>query len=195
MRARDENKEITIREKAIELIVNEGFGGFSMGKLAKAANVSPATLYIYYKNKEDLLNSLYNTVHATFIEMALQDFDPDSSLEAGLMQQWKNRLRHIEVHPFYFKFTEQFKNSPLIHHKDVNTEEFKEIMTQFVRNAIRRGELQKMEPELFWALAFGPFYSLTRFHIAGKSMMNDTFSITDQKLKTLIQLVIKALKP
>lgn len=195
MRARDENKEITIREKAIELIVNEGFGGFSMGKLAKAANVSPATLYIYYKNKEDLLNSLYNKVHDTFIEMALQDFDPSASLEKGLMQQWKNRLRHIEQHPNHFKFTEQFKNSPLILHKDVNTEEFKEIMKQFVMGAIRRGELRKMEPELFWALAFGPFYSLTRFHLAGKSMMNDTFSITEQKLNTLLEIVLKSLKP
>jgi TetR/AcrR family transcriptional repressor of multidrug resistance operon len=195
MRARDENKEAAIREKAIELIVNEGFSGFSMGKLAKAANVSPATLYIYYKNKEDLLNSLYNNVHATFIEMALQDFDPNSSLEKGLMQQWKNRLRHIEEHPYHFRFTEQFKNSPLINHKDVNTEEFKEIMKQFVTGTIKRGELQPMEPELFWALAFGPFYSLTRFHIAGKSMMNDTYSITEQKLKTLIQIVVKALKP
>ena len=195
MRARDENKEMAIREKAIELIVNEGFGGFSMGKLAKAASVSPATLYIYYKNKEDLLNSLYNTVHDKFIEMALQDFDPSVSLSTGLMQQWKNRLRHIEEHPYHFKFTEQFKNSPLIHHKDVNTEEFKEIMKQFVMNAIRRGELRKMEPEIFWALAFGPFYSLTRFHIQGKSMMNDTFSITDQKLKTLLEIVLKSLKP
>lgn len=195
MRARDENKEAAIREKAIELIVNEGFSGFSMGKLAKAANVSPATLYIYYKNKEDLLNSLYNSVHDTFIEMALVDFDPNSSLEDGLMQQWKNRLRHIDKHPYHFRFTEQFKNSPLINHKDVNTEEFKGIMKQFVTGAIKRGELQSMEPELFWALAFGPFYSLTRFHIAGKSMMNDTFSITDQKLKTLIQIVVKALKP
>lgn len=195
MRARDENKEAAIREKAIELIVNEGFSGFSMGKLAKAANVSPATLYIYYKNKEDLLNSLYNSVHDTFIEMALADFDPNSSLEKGLMQQWKNRLRHIDEHPYHFRFTEQFKNSPLINHKDVNTEEFKEIMKQFVTGAIKRGELQKMEPELFWALAFGPFYSLTRFHIAGKSMMNDTYTINEQKLKTLIQIVVKALKP
>jgi AcrR family transcriptional regulator len=195
MRARDEQKEAVIREKAIELIVNEGFSGFSMGKLAKAANVSPATLYIYYKNKEDLLNSIYNSVHDNFIQMALRDFDPNSSLEQGLLQQWKNRLRHIEEHPYHFRFTEQFKNSPLIHHKDVKTEEFKETMKQFVMGAIRRGELRKMEPELFWALAFGPFYSLTRFHIAGKSMMNETYRITDQKLKTLILIVVKALKP
>jgi TetR/AcrR family transcriptional regulator, multidrug resistance operon repressor len=47
MRTRDEQKEITIREKALEMIVEQGFDGFSMQKLAKAAKVSPGTLYIY----------------------------------------------------------------------------------------------------------------------------------------------------
>ena len=42
------------------MIVKEGFDGLSMQKLAKAANVSPATIYLYFKNREDLLNQLYN---------------------------------------------------------------------------------------------------------------------------------------
>ena len=50
MRTRDENKEQLVRQKALELIVNQGLEGFSMQKLAKAAAVSPATLYIYYKD-------------------------------------------------------------------------------------------------------------------------------------------------
>ncbi|MGZ3932351.1 MAG: TetR/AcrR family transcriptional regulator, partial [Bacteroidia bacterium] len=43
MRTRDEQKESAIRQKAIEMIVKEGFDGLSMQKLAKAAGVSPAT--------------------------------------------------------------------------------------------------------------------------------------------------------
>ncbi|MBA4056563.1 MAG: TetR/AcrR family transcriptional regulator, partial [Marivirga sp.] len=62
MRTRDELKEQKIREKAIEMIVNEGFDGLSMQKLAKAANVSPATIYLYFKNREDLLNQLYISI-------------------------------------------------------------------------------------------------------------------------------------
>ena len=58
MRTRDENKEQSVRQKALELLVNQGFEGFSMQKLAKAAKVSPATLYIYYKDKEDLITSI-----------------------------------------------------------------------------------------------------------------------------------------
>ena len=108
MRVRDENKEAIIREKAIEMIVDQGFDGFSMQKLAKAAGVSPATLYIYYKNREDLLNKLYISVTETFAATALKDFDPESSLAHGLWIQWKNRMQFIMDFPAYFKFFEQF---------------------------------------------------------------------------------------
>jgi len=46
MRSRDPKKEKAIRRKAMEMIVKDGFDGLSMQKLAKAAEVSPATIYI-----------------------------------------------------------------------------------------------------------------------------------------------------
>ena len=195
MRVRDEQKESAIREKAMEMIVAEGFDGLSMQKLARAANVSPATIYIYYKNREDLLNSLYNMVNRTFAAVALEKFSPDLTLEEGLWVQWKNRMKFIMEYPIYFQFFEQFRNSPLIHHKDVKSSEFKEIMIAFVRNAIQRGEMKKLEPEIFWSMAFGTFYSLLKFHLQGKSMMSENFKVTDAKMKALLKMVIKALKP
>ena len=77
MRTRNIQKEATIREKALEMIVKEGFDGFSMQKLAREANVSPATLYIYFVNKEDMLRQLYNEVQRTFTRVALDGFDPN----------------------------------------------------------------------------------------------------------------------
>lgn len=195
MRTRDEHKEIAIREQAMEMIVNEGFDGLSMQKLAKAANVSPATIYIYYKNREDLLNQLFIEVHKTFSDLALKGFDPELSLEEGLWLQWKNRLRFIMEYPTYFQFFEQFRNSPLINHKDLKIAEFKENMKLFVMNAIKRGEMSKMEPEIFWSLAYGSFYSLVKFHLQEKSMMGNDFKITDAKMKQVLKMVIKALKP
>jgi TetR/AcrR family transcriptional repressor of multidrug resistance operon len=195
MRTRDENKESAIREKAMEMIVREGFDGLSMQKLAKAANVSPATIYIYYKNREDLLNSLYNEVNNTFAEVALKRFDPDMPLEEGLWTQWKNRMKFILEYPIYFKFFEQFRNSPLILHKAIDKNQFKESMKQFVSNAIKRKEMAKMEPEVFWSLAYGSFYSLIKFHLQEKSMMNDSYKLTDAKLKMLLKMVVTALKP
>lgn len=195
MRVRDENKEVAIREKAMEMIVRGGFEALSMQKLAKAANVSPATIYIYYKNKEDLLHQLFNKSQEQFAEYALKGFSPETSLEEGLWIQWKNRLRFIEDFPVYYRFFEQFRNSPLINHKNVNMAYFRESMMAFAHNAVRRGELNKMDPEIFWSIAYGTFYSLIKFHLQEKKMMTETFKITDSKLKLALKMVVKALKP
>ncbi len=193
MRKKDENKEIAIREKAIEMIVKEGFDGLSMQKLAKAANVSPATIYIYFKNREDMLNQLFNHVEQTFTRFALNDFDPQMTLKEGLWLQWRNRLRFISKNPYHYGFHEQFRNSHLIDHNDVKRTDFKDSMKTFVINAVKCGELKKMEPEIFWALAYGPFYTLVKFHLQKKSMMNNNFKLTESKMKMAFDCVMKAL--
>ena len=195
MRKKDENKEIIIREKAMEMIVMEGFDGLSMQKLARAANISASTIYIYFKNREDLLTQLFIQVQQTFSDVALAGFSPDLSFEEGLWLQWKNRLRFILKYPVHYQFYEQFRNSPLINHSDINLSVFKNNMKHFVLNAIRRGELARMEPEIFWALAYGSFYALVRFHLNEKSMMNENFKLTDTIMKQTFKLVLKAMQP
>ena len=193
MRIKDEHKEHVIREKAIQMIVEEGFDGLSMQKLAKAANVSPATIYIYFKNREDLLNHLYNEVQNTFSEVALKGFNPNLSFEEGLWLQWQNRLRFINEFPYQYQFYEQFRSSPLINHSDVEViMDFKENMKHFLMNALKRGEIKKMEPEIFWSLAYGPFYALMKFHLQEKTMMGRHFKINTTKLKTVFNQVIKS---
>ncbi|GAA0557458.1 TetR/AcrR family transcriptional regulator [Chitinophaga japonensis] len=195
MRPRDEQKEATIREKAIEMIVQEGFDGFSMQKLAKAAGLSASTIYIYFKNREDLLRQLYLAVDEVFAREALRHFDPAMPFEDGLWLQWKNRYRYILKHPLYFHFSEQFRNSPLIRQQDLHTPAFRSAMQQFVRNAVQRKEVAELPAEVFWAAAYGPFYILVQFHLQQSGMGGKPFSLSEQKLKQAFQLVIKALRP
>ncbi len=196
MRHRDENKEALLREKAIQMIVSEGFDGLSMHKLAKKAGISPATIYIYFKNREDLLNQVFVHVQRSFTKMALRGFSPDLSLEKGLWLQWKNRLQFILENPVHFRFIEQFRTSPLVNHNSIQFSEFKQSMKQFLVNCIRRKELRKIEPELFWSLAYGPLYALVRFHLHEKSLtVNKRFTLTDAKLKMVFAGVLRSLKP
>ena len=194
MRTRDENKEQAIRENALKMIVKEGFDGLSMQKLAKAANVSPATIYLYYKNREDLLNQLYINTAKVFVEETLKDFDPEMSFEEGMWLQWKNRFAYSMNYPYDFSFMEQFKNSPLINHKDIKENHFKEALAAFLKNAIRRNEIAELPVEIFWSIAYGPLYALIRFHRSGISMMGKEFHFDEKKMKQAFKLVMKALK-
>ena len=59
MRRKDDEKEKSIKEAVIKLILQEGFHGTSISKIAKMAGVSPATVYIYFENKEIMLQDIY----------------------------------------------------------------------------------------------------------------------------------------
>lgn len=194
MRAKDENKEITIRDKAIEMIVKEGFYGLSMQKLAKAANISASTIYVYFDSREDMLNKLFFYVEDIFTKESLKDFDPKMNFEEGLWLQWKNRHRHILKYPLHFHFSEQFRNSPLIRHKDIQENRFKKSMKEFVYHAVQRKEIEDLPVEIFWSLAYGPFYTLVKFHLEDSSMTGKPFSLSDHKMKQAFTLVMRALK-
>ena len=84
MRTRDTDKEKLVTQKAIEQIVQDGFQGFSMNKLAKACSISVATLYIYYKDKDDLIEKIGFEIGSRFFSSTVKDFSPDMSFEEGL---------------------------------------------------------------------------------------------------------------
>ncbi len=195
MRTRDESKEACLKAKAMEMIVAEGFDGLSMQKLAKAAGVSPATIYIYWKNREDLLNQLFHEIQDRFTEEALVGFHPELSLREGLWLQWQNRLRFIQTHPVQFTFYERFRHSALINRGNLKFSLFKDNMQQFVANAVARGEMVAMPPELYWSMAYAPFYALVRCEMQEKCTLSDRFQLTDDVLRHAFDMVVQAFKP
>ncbi|WP_428660094.1 TetR/AcrR family transcriptional regulator [Runella sp.] len=196
MRTRDENKEQLVRQKALELIVSQGFEGFSMQKLAKAAEVSPATLYIYYKDKEDLITRIGIEIGRKFSESILQDFDPSLSFAEGLRIQWRNRARYAFANHLETEFYEQIRSSSF-KEKVIGglLDDFKTAMGLFVHNSIERGELNPMPVEVFWTMAYAPLYNLIRFHNEGRSMGGKPFVLTEEIMEQTLTLVLKALKP
>lgn len=55
----DQSKLNALQEAVYNLVRSEGIVNLSMGKVAKAAGISPRTIYIYYDDKADLLGQLY----------------------------------------------------------------------------------------------------------------------------------------
>ena len=198
MRTRDPRKERALREKALHMIVREGFDGLSMQKLAKAAKVSPATIYIYYKDRADLIISLAGEVTGRMFAATLDGFDAGMSFEEGLKVQWINRARFFLKHPEEMHFLEQIRFSPF-HDRAGHAAgggKFQETMKAFVQNAIARKELIKVPVAVYWSIAFAPLYQLVKFHMHGKSLPGTgPFSLDDKTLLLTLDLVIKALKP
>jgi AcrR family transcriptional regulator len=196
MRTRDIQKETTIRDQAVDMIVRHGLDGFSMQKLAKAAGVSPATLYIYYKDRDDLILQISLDITNRLMEASLLDFHPKMSFADGLRSQWHNRLEFLLKNPMDMEFIEQIRYTPIYEKVQENmVKNFGEIMGKFVHNAINNGELAPLPFEVYWSVAFAPLYQLIKFHTQGRSYKNTRFVLTDEIMEQTFELVLKALKP
>ena len=69
MRKKDDSKLQNIKAAVIQMVQQEGIQGASVSKIAQAAGVSPATVYIYYENKDAMLRDIYQE----YAEQAIHD--------------------------------------------------------------------------------------------------------------------------
>ncbi len=196
MRIRDEAKQEAIHEAAVVMIVRDGFDGFSMQKLARAAGVSPATLYIYFKDREDLILKVFARVAREMSAVTLKDFHPDMPFAEGLRRQWLNRAKYCLKHPANMHFMEQMRHSALRdRYMEFLGDDIKVAMGAFVTRAIAAGELIEVPLEVFWAVAYAPLYMLVKFHMEGTSVGGRAFTFSEPMMLQTLDLVLKALRP
>jgi AcrR family transcriptional regulator len=108
------DKRNALIKATIELVNNDGFHATPMSKIAKMAKVSPATIYLYFENKQDLVNQTYIEVKAEYTKYAFETYDTNMDVEAGFELIWKRiadfKLKECE----HAMFLAQCDNTPMI---------------------------------------------------------------------------------
>jgi len=62
MRLKEGKKEVDIIEAAIKVFSENGYHKAKISKIAEVANVAIGSVYVYYKNKEDLLYKIFDNL-------------------------------------------------------------------------------------------------------------------------------------
>ena len=112
MRTKDDQKKEALFAATIKLVNDIGFAATSVSKIAKEAHVSPSTLYVFFKNKEDLLVSTYVEIKMDLSRAMLDRFDDSLPIRDIMKNVWFSMFDYISLKPHYFQFIEQFANSP-----------------------------------------------------------------------------------
>ena len=189
MRIRDEIKQDALFKATVKLVNEIGFASSSVAKIAKEAGISPATVYIYYKNKEDLLVSTYMNIKKNIVEAILADFDDTLPFRDILKKVWINLFEFISKHPANFEFMEQFANSPYT--ELVDTHEIDQLMQPIIR-VIQRGIEQKIikdvHLDVIIAFTYYPVYTLANPKICTQ------FSKSEADIEAAFQLAWDAIK-
>ncbi len=112
MRRRDDEKERSIKEAVIKLILKEGFQGTSISKIAKEAGVSPATVYIYFENKEIMLQDIYRQYSEEIFNYLLNRVHQEMEGRQLIEILIRSYYNYVQENEEIFHFVDQFSNCP-----------------------------------------------------------------------------------
>lgn len=94
------------------LMAKEGLHQLSMHKLAKEANVAAGTIYLYFKNKDELLEQFARRVFAMFMAALEKDFDESESFFQQYRRMWWNVWQFLQDNPTILSNLNQYQSLP-----------------------------------------------------------------------------------
>lgn len=169
-RAKDATRQ-KILDAARELFASEGYEAVSMRRIADAIEYSPTAIYVYFKDKADLMKELCHMDYEAFTSQAQQFAEVANPIQRILLLA-RSYIRFAIEHPNHFRLMFMTKLTPEM--VEMDEEEMEErgrgdpsrdgyaFLMQCVREAIAQGwvreELQH-DPELvaqiLWAGGHG----------------------------------------
>lgn len=180
MRTRDEEKQQRIKKAIVRLILREGINGASISKIAQEAGVSPATIYVYYTSKEDMLSAVYRECsmqsYRFLMRRIAEEMDAAQLIDAIIRGYFEYTVEHEEV----FSFVEQCSHcptiSPIVSEKDCTCEIF-----DLLHARQKKGEIRSYSDASLAAVLFPPVRYL--------AVNRRTLENTERELGELVRML------
>lgn len=196
MRPKNLAKEEAIRSIALQIISEEGLENLSMQKLAKAANISPRTIYIKYENKEDLLIKLFiEDVLGNYEKAILENFDSKMPFADGMKRLWLNTFHYLRNNKPAFSLIRYGKSSPLLNkafqEKNIRQGAFFAPIHTFLKTNVQAGLIADLPHDVHRALLFSPIQDLVAEYF--DHLDRPVQIITEKIILTSCEIVIKGI--
>jgi TetR/AcrR family transcriptional regulator, repressor of fatR-cypB operon len=114
MRLKDESKVDAIFDATLTLVKERGLAGITMNDISKAASIATGTLYIYFKNKEELIKELFLQCREQSAREYFTGLHPNAPFEERLQLVFRNIITYKIVRFEVSAFLEQTYHSPFV---------------------------------------------------------------------------------
>ena len=173
----------TILAATLRLLASKGFHGFSIRDVAKEAGIATGTLYLYFEDREDLINKL----HGQIINRVAAELQATHERGLPLRQQFRNL-----AHTFWQLFVRepdillskgQFDHLPLDVLRSLKQFARQELslLFDFFSQGRASAELKDLPDDILFSLGFEPIFEIARKNVLG------FIEVDDQTLEKIIE--------
>ena len=143
-RARVEAKESSILEAAEKIFARVGFDGAKVSEIARAASVAEGTVYLYHKNKQDLLAGVVGRFWTQLTLGAEAAIQPNATTTEQLEQLGRYHL--ISILDQFEVVSLTYRARPQQEQDLVQVREYVRVFDRIMQRGVDRGELPKGTP-------------------------------------------------
>lgn len=170
------NKCETILAATLKLLANKGFHGFSVRDVAKEAGVATGTLYLYFEDREDLINKLHDQI----INRVSVELKKVHQRDLPLARQFKNLSlafwQLFMFEPEMLLSKGQFDHMPpdLLHDLREHAKQELNLLFDFFSQGRASGELKDLPDDILFSLGFDPIFEIARKKLLGLIDVDDS---------------------
>jgi AcrR family transcriptional regulator len=167
-RTKDNLKIDAIYEATLKLVLKTGFTGLKMEAVAKLAKLATGTVYIYFKNKEVLINQLYLHLKKAKTDKLLEVYDPKDPFEISFKKLWFHYLEISLAEPERMIFIELFTHTSYLTPKTKKQgDQLLEPLISFIKQGTKEGIIRNHPPEIILSQLLGPVYEMVKLENEG----------------------------
>lgn len=190
MPKKDNPKLAAIKQAVLDLTLEEGYQNLSMSKIAKKAGVSPATIYLTYTSKEDMLTSLYLEAREN-LDSQMHDLgETQADIQTQIKKMYENYIRVLLERPQQSLFMNVVNNNPTLINADVYDKMIRQDngVRELLKKGQQQGVIKQQDVELLIAFTFFPLDDLLEMnYVAGRTT-------TDDMIKQMVDMCWSAIK-
>ncbi len=174
MRIKDYSKIDIIFKSTLRLIRNVGFVGATMAKIAKESKMATGTLYIYFKNKDELINALYHDIERSSSKRFFAGLNLDQPTMQCLKKVWGNYLKHrIEYHEVSVFLEHYYYSSYITETQKKTAEEMKSPVYELINRGKEEGVINNtLDTEMIFSAFIGFIRELADEHVVGRYILD-----------------------
>ncbi|PWG00430.1 TetR/AcrR family transcriptional regulator [Levilactobacillus bambusae] len=186
MRGLDSEKEQRILDSTSDIIMTQGIAAVSLSKIAQQAHIASGTLYTYFKDKDDMLRSLYLN-RKTKLAQAITQFDVHGDPKTELGHFMDLVYQYGQTHFDDLMLIREFNQAPILNQLQISkTEAYSgfERLAIFVDHGVTTGAFVDINAQILMAYAYTP---VVEYLIASK---NQTIEAPFSQIKWLSERAV-----
>lgn len=133
-----------IVDAAVIVIAENGYHQAQVSKIAKEAGVADGTIYLYFKNKEDILISVFREKMAIFVDNIQEILSKDLPIEEKMLQVVENHFKVLQEDPHLAIVTQlelRQSNKELRFQINHVLKEYMVLLDSLLEEGVEKGEL------------------------------------------------------